>query len=87
MHGARRRAHRRHGRAGAGAQALGWAQEGGRRAGASGHAGHGRGVRQAGARHWRCAHGLARPRRAAGQRVVHLVHSACFWPGLTQYCS
>ena len=25
--------------------------------------------------------------RAGWPRVVHLVHSACFWPGLTQYCS
>ena len=25
--------------------------------------------------------------RAAGQQAVHLVHSACFWPSLTQYCS
>ena len=37
-----------------------------------------------GARHGRCALGQARPRRAAGQRAVH---SACFWLGLTQYCS
>ena len=22
-----------------------------------------------------------------GQWAVHSVHSACFWPGLTQYCS
>ena len=28
-----------------------------------------------------------RPGRDAGQRTVHSVHSACFWPGLTQYCS
>ena len=27
------------------------------------------------------------PGRAAGQRAMHLVHSACFWPDLTQYCS
>ena len=25
--------------------------------------------------------------RAAGQRAVHWVHSACFWPDLTQYYS
>ena len=29
----------------------------------------------------------ARLGRAVGQRAVHLVHSACFWLGLTQYCS
>ena len=39
----------------------------------------GRGMREAGVRSERWARGLA--------RVVHLVHSACFWPGLTQYCS
>ena len=45
------------------------------------------GARQAGAWHGRCARGQARPGSAAGQRAVHSVHSACFWPGLTQYCS
>ena len=55
-------------------------------AGARGACGaRGRGSR--GERHERAALALgARPGRAAGQRSVHLVHSACFWPGLTQYC-
>ena len=56
----------------------------------------GRGRGEAGARQERGRHAVgtarargrwARPRRAAGQRAVYLVHSACFWPGLTQYCS
>ena len=51
---------------------------------------HGRGAR--GARQGRgheCATLAlgARPRRAVDQQAVHLVHSACFWPSLTQYCS
>ena len=29
----------------------------------------------------------ARPGCVAGLWAVHLVHSACFLPGLTQYCS
>ena len=29
----------------------------------------------------------AQPGHAASQRAVHSVHSACFWPDLTQYCS
>ena len=28
-----------------------------------------------------------RPGVLLGQRVVHSVHSACFWPGLTRYFS
>ena len=46
-----------------------------------------RGKGACGARHGRWARGQARPGRAAGQQAVHLVHSACFWPSLTQYCS
>ena len=29
----------------------------------------------------------ARPGVLLGQQAVHSVHSACFWPDLTQYCS
>ena len=50
----------------------------------------GTGPRQAsaqGARYGRCARDHARPGRAARPWTVHLVHSACFWLGLTQYCS
>ena len=48
-------------------------------------------------RHGQAAHDTARSAHAwarlcasgcaAGLQAVHLVHSACFWPGLTQYCS
>ena len=31
--------------------------------------------------------GRAAERAAGLARAMHLVHSACFWPGLTQYCS
>ena len=62
----------------------------------------GRGGAQAGARQGRAGRAAGRaersghcllggtgvqPGRAAGQRAMHLVHSACFWPGLTQYYS
>ena len=29
----------------------------------------------------------AQPGHAGWPRAVHLVHPACFWPDLTQYCS
>ena len=43
----------------------------------------GKGARQAGVGQCR-ARGLG---VLLGQWAVHSVHSACFWPGLTQYCS
>ena len=62
------------------------------RRGAQAGAGRTAGARGRGARQG-CGHECAtlalgaRPRRAVDQQVVHLVHSACFWPSLTQYCS
>ena len=40
-----------------------------------------RGARQAGAGRV----GRVRPGRAGWLRAVHLMHSACFWPGSTRY--
>ena len=56
----------------------------GRRAGRWGIGAAGRRARAAGRADWAA---WARPGRVAGQRAVHFVHSSCFWPGLTQYCS
>ena len=58
----------------------------GRRA-ALGRAGRWRGSRHTGARSSRGT-GAGRAAWARGlASAVHLVHSTCFWPGLTQYCS
>ena len=47
---------------------------------------HAAGARQG--RHGSAGRGRwARPGHAVGRRAVHLVHSACFWPGSTRYFS
>ena len=53
-------------------------------AGAQGAGGASRGAR--GSWHGRGT-GVRRAAWACGLAKAHSVHSACFWPGLTQYCS
>ena len=65
------------------AQVLGWAQAAGGRAGGMGAPGVGA-LGSTGARQADVGRGLG---VLLGQWAVHSVHSACFWPDLTQYCS